>query len=150
MAAAVLVMLRNGSPVTLPTLCFIILLLLWCSQCTISQGVALAKRCSSIELRLIVMCVQFTFRYVIFFQEGVKVNPSSASFSKWSTTLKQFISKLPTNCLSVFDHFVGLMLKGLKHKHIINIYGRINQKISMMRNCHQISPNTLNRFQQIN
>ena len=22
---------------------------------------------------------------------------------------------LPTNCLSVFDHFVGLALKGLKH-----------------------------------
>ena len=29
-------------------------------------------------------------------------------------TLKQFIGKLPTNCLSVFDHFVILALKGLK------------------------------------
>ena len=29
-------------------------------------------------------------------------------------TLKQFVSKLPTNCLSVFDHFVQLALKGLK------------------------------------
>ena len=57
------------------------------------------------------------FRYVIFFQKGVKVNPLSASFSKWSNTLKQFIGKLLTNCLSVFDHFVGLVLKGLKHKH---------------------------------
>ena len=28
-------------------------------------------------------------------------------------TLKQFVGKLPTNCLSVFDHFVGLMYKGL-------------------------------------
>ena len=27
--------------------------------------------------------------------------------------LKQFVGKLPTNCLSVFDHFVGLALKGL-------------------------------------
>ena len=25
---------------------------------------------------------------------------------------KQFAGKLPTNCLSVFDHFVGLALKG--------------------------------------
>ena len=29
-------------------------------------------------------------------------------------TLKQFLGKFPTNCLSVFDHFVGLTLKGLK------------------------------------
>ena len=26
----------------------------------------------------------------------------------------QFVGKLPTNCLSVFDHFVGLALKGLR------------------------------------
>ena len=29
-------------------------------------------------------------------------------------TSKYQVSKLPTNCLSVFDHFVGLALKGLK------------------------------------
>ena len=40
-------------------------------------------------------------------------NPLSANPTKWSNTLKQFVSKLPTNCLSVFDHFVGLLLKGL-------------------------------------
>ena len=28
-------------------------------------------------------------------------------------TLKQIVSNLPTNCLSVFDHFVGLAFKGL-------------------------------------
>ena len=32
----------------------------------------------------------------------------------WSNTLKQFVDKLPTNCLSVFDHFVKLALKGLR------------------------------------
>ena len=40
-------------------------------------------------------------------------NPLSASFTKWSNTLEQFVDKLPTNCLSVFDHFVGLGRKGL-------------------------------------
>ena len=40
-------------------------------------------------------------------------NPLSANPTKWSNTLKQFVGKLPTNCLSVFDHFVGLALKGL-------------------------------------
>ena len=35
-------------------------------------------------------------------------NPLSANFTKWSN------SNLPTNCLSVFDHFVGLVVRGLK------------------------------------
>ena len=41
------------------------------------------------------------------------INPVSANFTKWSDTLKLFVGKLPTNCLSVFDHFVGLAPKGL-------------------------------------
>ena len=41
------------------------------------------------------------------------LNPLSANPTKWSNTLKQFVGNLPTNCLSVFDHFVGLALKGL-------------------------------------
>ena len=41
------------------------------------------------------------------------LNPLSTNPTKWSNTLKQFVGKLPTNCLSVFDHFVGLALKGL-------------------------------------
>ena len=44
---------------------------------------------------------------------AVYFNPSSANPTKWSNTLKQVIVKLPSNCLSVFDHFVGLALKGL-------------------------------------
>ena len=38
------------------------------------------------------------------------VNPLSANRTKWSNPLKQFVG----NCLSVFDHFVKLALKGLK------------------------------------
>ena len=33
--------------------------------------------------------------------------------TKWSNTLKQFVDNFPTNCLSVFDHFMGMVLKGL-------------------------------------
>ena len=42
-------------------------------------------------------------------------NLLSANPTKWSNTLKQFAdeSKLPTNCLGVFDHFMGLVIKGL-------------------------------------
>ena len=38
-------------------------------------------------------------------------NPLSAKLTKWPNTLKQFVDNLPTNCLSVFGHFVGLALK---------------------------------------
>ena len=41
------------------------------------------------------------------------INPSSANFTKWSNTVKQLVSNLPTNCLRVFGHFVGLVIKGL-------------------------------------
>ena len=41
------------------------------------------------------------------------INPLSTNFTKWSNTLKQFVGNLPTNCLSMFGHFVGLPLKGL-------------------------------------
>ena len=35
-------------------------------------------------------------------------NPLSAKLTKWPNTLKQFINNLPTNCLNVFGHFMGL------------------------------------------
>ena len=41
------------------------------------------------------------------------LNPLSANPTKWSDTLKQFVANLLMNCLSVFDHFVKLVLKGL-------------------------------------
>ena len=50
------------------------------------------------------------------------INPLSANPTKWANTIKQFVGKLPTICLSVSDHFVGLALKGLKsHDEIFNI-----------------------------
>ena len=42
------------------------------------------------------------------------INPLWANTTKSSNTLKQLVGKLPTNCLSVFDHFLRLVLKGLK------------------------------------
>ena len=46
-------------------------------------------------------------------RSGAGVNPLSTNITKWSNTLKQFISKSPTNCLTVFDNFVGFALKVL-------------------------------------
>ena len=41
------------------------------------------------------------------------LNRLSANLTKWSNTLKQLVGNLPTNCLSVFDHFMGLVLREL-------------------------------------
>ena len=49
------------------------------------------------------------------------INPLSADATKWSNTLKQFVDKKRTICLSVFDHFVVLALKGL----MVQIYRQI-------------------------
>ena len=40
------------------------------------------------------------------------LNHLSANFTKLPNT-QTILGKLPMNCLSVFDHFVGLALKGL-------------------------------------
>ena len=54
------------------------------------------------------------FGFVNHFMKTVKgFNPLIANIAKWSNTLKQFVSKLLTNCLSVFYPFVGLTLKGV-------------------------------------
>ena len=45
-----------------------------------------------------------------------------ANFTKWSNTLKQSVGQLLTNCLSVFDYFVGLALKGLKFLFVLKIF----------------------------
>ena len=59
------------------------------------------------------------------------VNTLSASSTKWSNTLKQFVPKLPTNCLSVLDHFVILALKGLKLNDLLN-FKELSGKIFLM------------------
>ena len=66
--------------------------------------------------------------------EGVRSNslvitllkPLNANPKKWSNTLKQLNGKLLTNCLSVFNHFVGLALEGLILSHLINMQLTLN------------------------
>ena len=54
----------------------------------------------------------------------LRINPFSTNFTKWSNTLNQFLGNLPTNCLSVFHHFVGLVLKGWIRIFIQLLYKR--------------------------
>ena len=48
------------------------------------------------------------------------VIPLSANPTKWSKTLKQFIGKLPTNCLILLDHFMGLVIKAYFSRFRLN------------------------------
>ena len=62
-------------------------------------------------------------------------NPLSVNPTKWSNTFKQFVGKLTTDCLSVFDHFVGLALKGISissylQYHLFRFYHRRRKKKS--------------------
>ena len=57
-----------------------------------------------------------TKSYVISWAEYVSCpfNHLSANPTKWSNTLKKVVGNLPTNCLNMFNYFVGLALKGLR------------------------------------
>ena len=53
------------------------------------------------------------------------VDPLSFNPTKWPNTLKQFFGKLPTNYLSVFDHFVKLALKWLIRRDFSLFVGKV-------------------------
>ena len=57
------------------------------------------------------------------------INSLSAKFTKWTNTLKQFVGFCRV-CLSVFDHFVGLALKGLNY---VLARGRIQNLFKHLR-----------------
>ena len=69
------------------------------------------------------------------------INPLSAKFIKWSNTLKQFVGNLPTNCLSVFYHFMNLALKGL----ILHYTKRVISEVSIFSRDHMIFQNKWER-----
>ena len=62
--------------------------------------------------------------YQIYYSYNMKnYNSLNPNPTKWSNTLKQFVCKLPTDCLSVFEDFVGLALKGIKgyYRHLLKM-----------------------------
>ena len=57
------------------------------------------------------------------------LNPLRANASKWSNTLRQFFGN---SRKSVFDYFVGLVLKGLKNKIKTNDFSHLVTKIKFL------------------
>ena len=76
--------------------------------------------------------------------EKAYLNPLSVNSTKWSNTFKQ----LPTNYLSVFDHFVGQALKGLKvalHVTISElIIESLHHSIGLKRNSVYVTAKAIN------
>ena len=68
------------------------------------------------------------------------LNPLSANPEKWSNTLKQFAGNLPTNCLSVFDHFMNLALKGLIFMALSQVFNDILQLSVTFCNSTELAP----------
>ena len=75
----------------------------------------------------------------------ITFNPFSANFTKWSNRLKKFIGNLPTNCLSVSDHFVGLALKGLRYLYYKHLKTFIYQ-IVLFKFRYRCSPHDFRHF----
>ena len=55
----------------------------------------------------------FTFNFIDVVE--IQFSIDGKRLTKWPNTLKRFVGNFRTNCLSVFDNFVGLALKGLKN-----------------------------------
>ena len=66
------------------------------------------------EVCICVSRMELLFRdLVLYRQYNRRLNPISTNPQEWSNTLKTIRRLLPTNCLSLFDHFERLALKGL-------------------------------------
>ena len=61
------------------------------------------------------------------------INRLRANFTKLSNILKQVVGKLPTSCLSVFDHFEGLALKRLKYVKVIMVFINVFLQLSTVQ-----------------
>ena len=78
------------------------------------QGISLHEHKHIGRLSNLHWCTFKSTKSQKYYKNLTDINPLSAKLTTWPNTLKQFVGNLPTNCLSVFDHFLGLALKGLK------------------------------------
>ena len=62
---------------------------------------------------------------------SAEVNPLITNFPKRSNTLKQFVGKLSTICLSVFDQFMGFALGVTKRNRYNNVISCDKSSVSV-------------------
>ena len=73
----------------------------------------------------------------IFFKKSfANINLLSANPTKWSNTLSHSVGNLPTNCLSVFSHFVGLALTNVSFLYTLwRCFQSCFQRVQKVLNC---------------
>ena len=59
--------------------------------------------------------------------------PFKRQSHKWPNKLKQSVGKLPTNCLSVFDHLLELALKGLNYCRLLQFQSWITWQLILRK-----------------
>ena len=70
---------------------------------------------------------------------NIGLNPSNASLTKMVQHTQKIRWQRPKNCLSVSDHFVGSVLKGLTAKLLVNMsYCIIAVKLSVKKQFTQV------------
>ena len=80
----------------------------------------------------------------------IVLNPLSANPTKQPNTLKQFVGKFPTNCLSVFDYLVKLALKGLRlcQMFALKLMRLIRKTQLYFFSCHSPVSNSYIKFKK--
>ena len=94
------------------------------SSCTRKYRILLRYVLELCAFKLFRFFFVFSFSFILFnlfcvWNYSLRLNRLTANPTKWSNTLKQFAGNLPTNCLSVFNHFVKLTLKGPKRGSLL-------------------------------
>ena len=74
------------------------------------------QRANPIIQQVSFIIVRAKGNFILFDGVELMFNPLNANPEKWSNILKQIVGNLPTICLSVFDHFMNLALKGLNDR----------------------------------
>ena len=105
------------------------------------------KNCFNVNL-LFCIFVHFSARVIITTQND-DINPLSVHSTKWSSILS-ICRLLPTNCLSVFDHFVGLALKELISSFFYqNDYNPFHSSTSLSVNADSLFSKQKERLREI-
>ena len=74
----------------------------------------------SVKIRILAYFMQCHSPTYLLLTISILFNPLSANPTKWSNA-----SLKPTNCLNMFDHSVGLALKGLTYRHMFKEFKTI-------------------------
>ena len=84
------------------------------NRCNCYENFLVTNITSQITLSILIVKNLKSITIKFFYWKATCFNPLNANHTQWSNTLKQFVCRLLTSCLSVLGRFLELELKGLK------------------------------------